>query len=158
MIKRHVGYWTILFLTLWVAAAWFIAANNFSRELGVMAGKEQQDAQGMSDDVADSIRRNLHYIAGVPNTFQQALRVWKAVGKFGSDTLPTALSKEQAIKRWTADPEMLDLDQYLASIQTSMGVDLLYVVNAAGDCISASNWEKPASLIGTNYADRKRSS
>jgi hypothetical protein len=61
MIKRHVGYWTILFLTLWVAAAWFIAANNFSRELGVMAGKEQQDAQGMSDDVADSIRRNLHY-------------------------------------------------------------------------------------------------
>ena len=36
-----------------------------------------------------------------------------------------------------------------------MGVDLLFLVNAAGDAISSSNWDKTGVTIGTNYADRQ---
>src|SRR5208282_5275457 len=33
-------------------------------------------------------------------------------------------------------------------------VDLIYVVNAAGDTIAASNWNTSESIIGTNFAER----
>jgi len=154
-ILRNVGIWVALSLVLWIFLAWIFAGRNFHDNLETLTEKEQQDAQQMSDDVSDSIRRNLHYLAGIPDAFQQGLRIWKVVNKFGPGTLPTSLSKAEAAKRWTADQDMQDLNKFLAHIQLTMGVDLLYVVNSAGDCISSSNWDQPSNLIGANYADRK---
>ena len=154
-MQRNVAFWIALLLILWVPVAWLIAEKAFVIELDSLVEKGQQDSQKMSEEVADSIRRNLHYIAGIPDTFQQALRIWKVLRKFGPNPLPTSLPKKEAIKLWGTDPDIADLSSFLLHIQSSMGVDLIYVVNAAGDCVSASNWSKPDSLVGTNYADRK---
>jgi len=154
-IKRsHVVYWMALLLALWVAMAWLIARQRFTHEFNSLIETEQQHAQAMSVDVADSFRRNLHFVAGVPDTFQHALRVWKVVNQFGANAAPTTLSVDDAIKRWTADPALNDLNNYLKLIQGSLGIDGIFVVNAAGDCISASQGNKPGTPIGTNYADR----
>ena len=34
-------------------------------------------------------------------------------------------------------------------------IDIIFIINAAGDCISASNAGEPLSLVGSNFADRK---
>jgi len=56
---------------------------------------------------------------------------------------------------WTADPDLQDLNEYLALIQTSLGVDLLYVTNADGEAFAASTTDARLSPIGLNFADRK---
>ena len=144
-----------LILVVWVAVSWFGAKQEFESDLAVMVVAEQKRTQAMSDDVADSIRRNLHYVAGIPEAFQYALRVWKAVDKFGPAVARTNLSKEQAMLRWKADTVLGDLNNYLSVIQNSLGVDMIFVVNASGDAISASNWNKAETPIGTSYADRQ---
>jgi PAS domain S-box-containing protein len=153
--QKYKAVLVCLILVVWVTASWFGTKQKFESDLALMVASEQKRTQVMSDDVADSIRRNLHYVAGVPDTFEHALRVWKAVDKFGPDIVRTAHPKELAIERWAADAALDDLNQYLTVIQGSLGVDLIFVVNASGDAISASNWNKDETPIGTNYADRQ---
>ena len=144
----------ILLLLTWIGIAWEGTQQKFESDLEQLITTEQERAQVISADVADSIRRNLHYVAGIPDTFIQALRVWKAVDEFGPDAVQATLPKETLVAQWKADPDLDDLNKYLANIQTSLGVDLLYVVNAAGDAIASSNSNAASSVIGTNFAER----
>ncbi len=144
-----------LLAALWFAATWVGTNWQFERKLEKLVQSEKGQAEQTADDVGDSIRRNLHYVAGVPNTFEHALRVWKAIDRFGPHPKPHALAKEEAFKKWIADPTLHDLNEYLALIKASLGVDLLYVTNAAGDAIAASSEDAKISPIGLNFSDRQ---
>ena len=154
-IQRYFFLWLALLLMLWVASAWYIARANFASEFEALLQNEQHVAEGTAQDVADSIKRNLHFVAGIPDIFQNAIRVKNSLDEFGTNVEPTSLPKSEAIKLWTTNPVLEDMNRYLELIQRSLGVDLIYLVNAAGDCISASNWQTPNLPIGTNFSDRK---
>jgi C4-dicarboxylate-specific signal transduction histidine kinase len=140
---------------LWFAATWLGTGWQFERKLDRLVQAEQAQAEVTADDVSDSIRRNLHYVAGIPKTFEHALRVWKAIDRFGANPKPHALPREEAYRQWIADPVLHDLNQYLNLIQTSLGVDLIYVTNAAGDAIASSSEDVKFSPVGLNFSDRK---
>lgn len=142
-------------LILWVAIAWSISEQNFVSDLEVLIKNELGRTQDTANQEADSIRLNLHYIAGVPETFKNAAQTEAAIAKFGNDPKPTTLSKKEAVQLWNADPTLNRLSRYLDQVQKSLRVDLIFVVNAAGDCIASSNWNQASPLIGTNYTDRK---
>ena len=154
MRSIHILALTVLLLLCWVLT-WLGTERHFKHHLEQMVVQEQKQAQESADDVADSIRRNLHYVDGIPRTFQQAVRVRKAVQKFGPRQRPSNLPRQQAFTRWTADPVLNDLNRYLQVIRSSLGVDQIYVVNAAGDAIAGSNLDPQLSPIGSNFADRK---
>ncbi len=138
----------------WNVAAWFIAGNLFRSRVEESIGQQTLRSQQRAADLADSIRRNLNYIDGIPDLLSELLRVKKAVSRFGADAVPSRLPLEQRRERWTADPVLNDLSRYLTLAKKSLNVDLIYVVNAAGDSIAASNWDKPGNTIGTNFAER----
>jgi PAS domain S-box-containing protein len=152
-IYKSIG--VVLAIIIWIVASWVGSQHQFQSNLTLAAAEEQKNAQDNAAAVADSVQRNLHFVAGIPDTFQHALRVWNAVDVFGKNPQPSTLAKAEAIKLWVANPHLADLNQYLEVIQTSLGVDLIFVVNAAGDAISASNWQKSGSPIGSNYVERK---
>jgi len=144
----------VLLLLCWVFA-WFGTERHFSQHLAQTVLQEQMQAQQTADDVADSIRRNLHYVDGIPGTFQQDLRVWKAVQSFGPSQQPSGMTRQQAFALWTADPVLSDLNKYLQVIRSSLGVDQIYVINAAGDAVAGSNLDPLVSPIGSNFVDRQ---
>ncbi len=45
-------------------------------------------------------------------------------------------------------------NRFLEEMATNSGADLLYVMNAEGTTLAASNWRKPLSLVGRNYGFR----
>jgi PAS domain S-box-containing protein len=144
-----------LLLVVWVAIAWSISQQNFASDLAVLVKNELSRTQDTANQEADSIRLNLHYIAGVPETFKNATQTEAAIAKFGNEPKPTTLPKKEAVQLWSADPTLNKLSRYLDQVQKTLRVDLIFVVNAAGDCIASSNWNQPSTLIGTNYTDRK---
>ena len=144
-----------LIATLWFAATWLGTGWQFERKLERLVQTQQAQSEITVDDVGDSIRRNLHYVAGIPKTFEHALRVWKAIDRFGATPKPHSLPREEAFRQWIADPVLHDLNQYLNLIQTSLGVDLIYVTNAAGDAIASSSEDVKSSPVGLNFSDRK---
>jgi PAS domain S-box-containing protein len=142
-------------LLAWWVLTWVGTELYFTQQTDALVRQEQQQAQKSADDVADSIQRNLHYVAGIPATFGRGLRVWKAVQKFGPGLQPSGLPKQEAFARWTADPVLRDLNEYLQVIRSSLGIDQIYVITAAGDAIAGSNLDPQASPIGSNFVDRQ---
>jgi diguanylate cyclase (GGDEF)-like protein/PAS domain S-box-containing protein len=144
----------ITLIMLWCVATWFVTGNDYNSRVNEQIQQLTILTHDRAQDVADSIRRNLNYLGGVPGFFIHAVRVNKALSLFGPSNIPSKLPMETKRKRWTADPVLNDLDQTLAIASASFHVDLIHVVNAAGDSIAASNWNTPSTTIGTNFAER----
>ncbi|MBI3480228.1 MAG: diguanylate cyclase, partial [Nitrosomonadales bacterium] len=152
--RRRAILVVLCLILVWNAAAWFIADHFFRSRVDDLIEQETFHSQQRADDLADSIQRNLNYLHGIPDLLSELLRVKNAVTHFGAGAVPSKLSLEQRRKRWTADPGLNDLSRYLVLAKKSLNADLIYVVNQAGDCIAASNWDTPGTSIGTNFAER----
>ena len=144
-----------LIAVLWFTATWLGTGWQFERKLERLVQSEQAHAETTAEDVGDSIRRNLHYLAGVPKTFEHALRVWKAIDRFGTKPKPHSMPRDEVFRQLIADPVLHDLNGYLSLIKTSLGVDLIYVTDAAGDAIASSSEDINVSPVGLNFSDRK---
>lgn len=145
---------TVILIVLWNISAWFIAERYYLARANALIDQETGLSQEFAIDLADSIKRNLNYLHGIPDLLSNLLRVKWAVSGFGADVVPSKLPLDKRIKRWTTNPALKDLSQYLAIASKSLNADLIYVVNAAGDCIAASNWDTTGTTIGTNFAER----
>lgn len=145
----------ITLILLWCVASWFISGSYYNSRINEQIRQETQLTHDRAQDLADSIRRNLNYLGGVPGFFVHAVRVNKALSDFGPGDIPSSLPRETKRTRWTADPVLNDLDRTLAIASANFHVELIHVVNAAGDSIAASNWDTPDTTIGTNYAERE---
>jgi diguanylate cyclase (GGDEF)-like protein/PAS domain S-box-containing protein len=142
-------------ILLWCVTAWFLSGSYYSSRINEQIQQQTELIHDRAQDLADSISRNLNYLGGVPGFFIHAVRVNKALSLFGPEITPSKLPYEERKIRWTADPILKDVDQTLAIASANFHVDLIHIVNAAGDSIAASNWNTPASTIGTNFAERE---
>jgi diguanylate cyclase (GGDEF)-like protein/PAS domain S-box-containing protein len=144
----------ITLILLWCWLAWFIVETYFHSRIESRVSEEKSITHARAQDLADSIKRNLNYIDGVPKFFTHAVRVNRSLALFGANATPSILPYETRKKRWTEEPLLKDLSQTLAIASASFNVDLIYVVNAAGDIVAGSNWDTPDSVVGINVADR----
>ena len=145
---------TILFL-VWCGVAWFITHNYFKSRIGEQVQLNTELSQTRAEELANSIKINLNYLAGIPEFFTHAIRVIKAVSLKDTAIEPSKIPYETRKKIWTANPELNDLDHFLAIASENLNVGLIFVLDSAGDTIASSNWNTPGTLIGTNYSDRK---
>jgi signal transduction histidine kinase len=144
----------IILISAWNISAWFIANQYYLAQVKVTLGQKTKLSQELAVDLSDSIQRNLSYIAGIPDLLAQSGYVKNAVSRFGTNSTPSSQQLEIRKKRWTDDPALRELSLYLRQVQGKLHVDLIYVMNAAGDCIVAGNLDTPGSSIGTNFAER----
>ncbi len=142
-------------LLVWCLAAWAIATRSYVAETSEVVRQQTQLAHLRAEDLADSIQRNLAYLSGVPAFFTHGLRVVHTLSRYGPRAAPSTLPHDERKARWTADPALHDLDETLAMAADRLHVDLIFVINAAGDTVAASNWEDIGSAVGTNYAERR---
>lgn len=151
---RRIMVIAAILIVLWNIAVWFMAQRQYQNNVNALIEQETVISQERADDLADSVRRNLNYIEGIPLMLSELLRVKAAVTRFAGSAVPAKQPKEVLRARWTSDFALNDLSRYLQHAQNSLNVDIIYVVNAAGDCIAASNWDTKGSTIGANYAER----
>ena len=144
----------VFLIVVWNISAWLIANNYYVAREEKAVEQETRLSQERAGDLADSIQRNLNYIAGIPDLVAQTVRVKNAISRFGASSTPSSQPLEMRKRRWTDDPVLKDLSLYLRQVQRDLHVDLIYVVDAAGDCIAAGNLNTPGSSIGMDFAER----
>ncbi len=142
-----------LLVILLMTSVWFYLKIGYDNDVKTLVSNERLHANEMATDVGDSIRRNLHFVEGIPETIGKSGNVEKAIAKYGK-SIANTLPREAAAKLWNADPVLIELSRSFEDSRRSMGVDLIYLVNANGDCIAGSNWDKPESVVGVNFSDR----
>jgi len=145
---------TAILIVMWNISAWFFAERYYLEKANALIVQETKLSQQRASDLADSIKRNLNYLDGIPDLLSNLLRVKWAVSRFGASAAPSKLPLDVRRKIWTEHPALNDLSKYLAIASKSLNADLIHVVNAAGDCIAASNWDTPSNTIGANFAER----
>ena len=145
----------IALLLIWGAASWYIARNTYIFRANELIQKETQLSQVRAQDLAGSIEQNLNYLSGIPGFFSNAVRVRQSLALFGAQISASNLPYELRKSRWTNEPTLKDLSQTLVIAKNELNTDIIYVLNAAGDCIASSNWNEAGSNIGINFADRE---
>src|SRR5947207_13376769 len=79
-----------------------------------------------------------------------------ALGKY--EYLPFMLSLERDVGALLREPGntrlALDVDAYLQVLQEQSRVAVIYLLDAKGDTLAASNYRDPSTFVGQNYAFR----
>ncbi|PAA39132.1 cache domain-containing protein, partial [Pseudomonas fragi] len=74
------------------------------------------------------------------------------------EVLPQILGQLPDLRELLADPEspqaLSKANQLLSEITSQTGAEVMYLVDAHGDTIATSNWNKSDSFIGRNFAFR----
>jgi signal transduction histidine kinase/CheY-like chemotaxis protein len=78
----------------------------------------------------------------------------RALSAFGSGVKPSTLPPSERQALWEQRTDLAALDLRLQTIGHALAVDMIYVMNANGDCIAASNAGTPDSFVGSNFGDR----
>jgi len=139
----------------WCAGSWLLTRQYYAARVVDAVQQQTSQTQLKVGDVADSVRRNLHYLNGIPALFAQSPRVKKAIDQFSFDVTRSLRPVAEQRSLWINDPKLYELDQFLLQIATNLNVNLMMVINAAGDSVAASNWNAPGTTIGVNFADRE---
>ena len=146
---------SLLLIFLWDISAWLITNHYYAARVREVVVQKTKTSHEQAEDLADSIDRNLNYLDGIPDLLSQSSIVENATTRFGADITPSTLPLGERKKRWTSDPKLNALSRYLVLAKISVNADIIFVINAAGDCIAASNWNTEEATVGTNFADRE---
>ncbi len=106
------------------------------------------------DQIAHSMDRDIQTLKGISTMVASGEGSRRVLRRFGSAAMPSPLAYEDRKERWTVDRVQGELNRDLATLATHLGANEIYVLNAVGDCVVASNALKSVSFVGNNYADR----
>jgi signal transduction histidine kinase/ActR/RegA family two-component response regulator len=94
-------------------------------------------------------------LRGIPAFLAREPSVQKVLQGFGTNTQPASLPTEVRQSRWTNAANLAQLNALFLAAASTLNADVIWLLNAAGDCIASSNADSPKSFVGSNYADRE---
>ena len=155
-ISSKWGYLLVGILTLlWCSAAW-LWAESYTSNLKASSYREgSAQAHLQLDGVAAEIDSSLKTLRSVPYILSSEVAVKAQLNQLGSNVAPSNLNYEERKRLWTQDSVRSGLQNFLVIAAAGLGADVIWIVDAAGDCIAASNSGKPTSFVGTNYSERE---
>ena len=117
-----------------------------------------QAQETLIDEHADALSYNLHrslaFLHALPSHFADDDDVVAALRDSAGRVWPDSVDVKARAMAFLAHPELMAMSRYLAREGGRFGIDVTWIVNTAGDCIAASNFDQPESFVGTNYRDR----
>ena len=143
-------------LLCWGTLVWIGGDRLASKRINVLV--EGQNV--LTNEHADALSYNLHhslaFLRALPIYISSDDSVVSVVSTHGSASVdyPTDIDTKAKAAVFLARPALTVLSRQLAREASQFGVDIAWIINDVGDCIAASNFERPEKLIGTNYRDR----
>jgi diguanylate cyclase (GGDEF)-like protein len=139
---------------LWCVVSWFIV--NWLAQERIAAQVARQTSQARHDvaSIGENFERVLSRLQGLPAVLAHGSDITSPLVSFGPSAAPSPVAREARIAAWTQRPDLAALNKQRLAITGEMDVDVIWVMNASGDCVAASNFGDTTSFIGTNYADR----
>ena len=137
---------------LWLLVSWFVAAQQTRRANDDLIAAAKLSSQASAESIAKVMSQSVNNLSGVAAYVAREPATISALQVIG--TIAPAATPAQRKQNWGGTPRLSQLNDELADAVKHLGVDAIWVMNAAGDAIAASNVATPVSFVGTNYADR----
>jgi C4-dicarboxylate-specific signal transduction histidine kinase len=107
------------------------------------------------DGIAGEIDNALRILRNVPRIIAGEDSVLEHLQLFGPQAQASRIPYEDRKRLWTAQGNHAGLQNFLVAAATGLDAEVIWVLNAAGDCIASSNADKAASFVGTNFGERE---
>lgn len=140
---------------LWLAATWLVADHILATRVTALIQEKIRANDQQSVNIANGIDITLASLHGTPAMVARDGNIMNALSRFGPNTRPATLPIEQRKKHWSDDPRLRSVDGFLKLVDTTMGTNTVFLMNAGGDCVASSNADAANSLVGSNFAHRK---
>lgn len=145
---------TLISIGLWCLVAWFLtSALSENREFRLIE-RESQVAESSAATISANIGLDLAHLRSVPAMLSKDPAVVSALQRWGPDAQTSPLPESQRRELWLAEPALKDMARRFGEILPDVGVNQIWVMNAAGDCIVSAGFSPEATATGVNYADR----
>lgn len=139
----------------WGALSWFGANYYYESVSFELFQRETRIAAQQAGVIADSIDESLTLLSSVPRVLARDDEIQQVLRRYQSNHAARSLPVEGLRQRWSTTPELARLGERLNVAAQGFMADVIWVMNAEGDCIASSNAGKADSFVGANYADRK---
>ncbi len=140
---------------LWWEVSARIADSRAHNDVASLVSDASLDSERLADAVALNVNSSLHYLHGMPEAVAGETVIREILSSFGAQAAESPLPPAARRTLWQTRADLAALDRRLRSVSQSLGVTLIWVMNASGDCVAASNAGEPDTLVGTNFADRE---
>lgn len=101
-------------------------------------------------EIARETTRNRQYLESLSQTISMTLQKY--------DELPLVIAQDRRVRRVLLQPNrtavLAEANLYLEHINQILGTETIYAMNEHGLTLVSSNWNKPDSYVGDNYAFR----
>jgi hypothetical protein len=77
------------------------------------------------------------------------------LAKLGPEAKRSGLAQARLAETLLAREDLMAINRHLALVNRELGSDLIFVMNASGDCVAASNYDSNVPLVGGHFADRE---
>lgn len=139
---------------LWSALSWLVVDRVAEDRISALVTREASQIRQDIDGISDNFERVLNRLQGLPAVLAASSDVTTALVSFGPGVALSALPRDAQAAEWNRRPDLHAMNRQLLAFTVDMDVDIIWVMNASGDCVASSNFGESTSFIGTNYADR----
>jgi len=152
--RLHSGVIFAIAVLAWSATAWFLAERQTFDRIARLIEQEQGEVTAQAASVGANIGMTLAHMRSIPKVLAKEREIEALLARIGpavtASTLPLLPFRESLLN----NPEFLRVAQRLESVRTDLGVDQIWVMNAAGDCVASGGFPPESTATGVNYADR----
>ena len=139
---------------LWTVLAWFAVERHAQDRTADLVARETSEAKQSLSATNANLDRVLSRLQGLAAVLAAGSDVKSALAPFVPGAGPSPLPYDARKAEWTQRPALLALSRQLLAATEDISVDIIWLMNASGDCVAASNSTESTSFVGTNYADR----
>lgn len=154
--RYTLNLWSVcgIALMIWLAGSWFVADYLRTSRANALIAEQTGIIGQQAENIKTNIARNLGSLHGIPSVVARDGEVVRALSRFSANTYPATLVVGQRKAHWSKEAQLKTVSSYLNLAGESLGADVIYIMNTAGDCIASSNADKSDSFVGANYASR----
>ena len=153
-LSQHIHKTIGILIVLWIAISWVGVSHDGDRQIDQVYQTGMQQAQGQLDNIVHNIDSAIVILRNVPRILSTESAIQKYLQSFDSSSGPSVLPFDNRKILWTHLTKDSGLSAFLADAAQGLDVDVIWVLNAAGDCVASSNADMAASFIGSNFAQR----
>jgi diguanylate cyclase (GGDEF)-like protein/PAS domain S-box-containing protein len=139
----------------WTVTSWVIADRYGKYQVTSLYTQAVADTSRQASNQVNLMDESLELLRAIPLMQAQSAEVRQSLRRFGPNATASLLPLAIRQQAWSETPGLAVLNDTLRTAARQFKADAIWVINAAGDCVAASNDGHAGSFVGTNYSGRE---
>ncbi|WP_301102437.1 sensor domain-containing diguanylate cyclase [Propionivibrio sp.] len=146
---------TLVVASAWVFGSWLVAESLCLERTSRMLEREQDAASSAAISLGANIGFTLAHMRNIPKILARQPEIETILSSMGPDVQRSNLALPRFRKMLAKDTRLSHVSKRLETMAAELGVDQIWIMNAAGDCVASGGFPLATTATGVNYLDRE---